>query len=98
MHSIEQIIKINGADHPPPHPLYWHPRIAALRHSVNHLPVQDEYRKRLRAALYRYADQFVERPYYKPEEGWDNLESLQQVTLGDWTEEGLRQMAERFTT
>ncbi len=29
------------------------------------------------------------RPHYRPEEGWDDLEALQQVTLGDMMEERL---------
>jgi len=53
-----------------------------------------EHKSRLYAALYKYADQFVERPHYKPEEGWDDLEALQQVTLGDWMEESIRRYAE----
>lgn len=89
MHSLETITKLNSGTKTP-HPLYWHPRIAALRVSVNRLPVQEDYRQRLRAALYQYADQVVSRPFYKPDEGWDDLEALQQVTLGDWMEESIR--------
>lgn len=93
MHGLETITKMNGAEKRNLHPLYWHPRIAALRRSVNRLPVGDDYRCRLRHALYQYADQIVNRSHYKPEEGWDNLEALQQVTLGDWMEETLRSTA-----
>lgn len=88
MHALETLIRINSDRHP--HPLYWHPRIAALRQSVNRLPVGDEYRKRLRSALYEYADQIAARPFYKPDEGWDDLEALQQLALGDWFEESIR--------
>lgn len=89
LHSLEHIIRINRSERPVPHPLYWHPRIAALRCSIGALPIQYEYRNRLRSALYRYADQIVKRPQYKPEEGWDDLEALEQVTLGDWMEESV---------
>lgn len=87
MHALETLVRLNAGR--PHHPLYWHPRIAALRQSVNRLPVGDEYRERLRKALYQYADQIVERPYYKLHEGWDDLEALQQVALGDWFEESI---------
>lgn len=87
MHALATLIRLNSDSNP--HPLYWHPRIAALRQSLNRLPVGDEYRQRLRKALYQYADQIVERPFYKPNEGWDDLEALQQVALGDWFEESI---------
>jgi hypothetical protein len=47
------------------------------------------YRAALHRSLGRYADQLVSRPRYRPEEGWDDLEALQQVTLGDMMEERL---------
>lgn len=94
MHSIERITKINSEQQPDQQPLYWHPRIAALRLSINRLSVQDEYRRRLRAALCRYADLVIDRPHYRPEEGWDDLEALQQVTLGDWMEDSIRYCAD----
>ena len=88
MHALETLIRLNSQREP--HPLYWHPRIAALRRSVGRLPVGDDYRTRLRSSLYKYADQFITRPHYKPDEGWDDLEALQQVALGDWMEESIR--------
>jgi hypothetical protein len=94
MHCLETITKMNRAEKREVHPLYWHPRIAALRRSVNRLPVGDDYRCRLRHALYQYADQIVTRSHYKSEEGWDDLEALQQVTLGDWMEVSIRRYAE----
>jgi hypothetical protein len=53
------------------------------------------HRAALHRSLGRYADQFVSRPHYKPEEDWDDLDALQQVTLGDMMEERLRDMLVR---
>jgi hypothetical protein len=92
MHGLELITRINSATKRKPHPLRMHPRIYALRRSIRGMAVSSEYVSRLYAALYKYADQFVERPHYKPEEGWDDLEALQQVTLGDWMEESIRRL------
>lgn len=83
MHSLETINKLNSSCSSAPHPLYWHCRIAALRRTIGELPVSEEYREHLRFSLYLYAEQIVERPIYKPDEGWDDLEALQQVALGD---------------
>lgn len=96
MHSLERIIRLNSATNPPPHPLYWHPRIAALRHSLGSLSIDEKYRARLRATLYRYAQDFTERPFYKPGEGWDDLEALQQTTLANALEDNLRAMANKY--
>ena len=54
------------------------------------MAVQSEYVSRLYAALYKYADQFIDRPHYAPDDGWDDLEALQQVMLSDWMEESIR--------
>ena len=89
MHGLEIITRINSETRREPHPLRMHPRIYALRRSVRGMAVSSEYASRLHIALDKYADQFVERPHYKPSEGWDDLEALQQVTLGDWMEETL---------
>ena len=93
MHGLELITRINSATRRVPHPLRMHPRIYALRKSIRGMAVSSEYVSRLYAALYKYADQFVDRPHYPPEEGWDDLEALQQVTLTDWMEEKLREFA-----
>ncbi len=94
MHGLELITRINSKIQRIPHPLRMHPRIYALRRSIRGMAVQSEYVSRLYAALYKYADQFVTRPHYKPDEGWDDLEALQQVTLGDWMEESIRRYAD----
>ncbi len=78
--------RINGE----PHPLRDHPRVVALRESIRDMPVDGRYRSRLYHSLYKYADQIVDRPVYGPGEGWDDLEALQQVTLGDLNERWLQ--------
>ena len=69
-----------------------HSRIVRLRQQVAALPVDQEYRRRLLQSIGLYADHIVARPVYAPDEGWDDLEALQQVTLSDWTEMLLLQM------
>ena len=86
MNGLETLHRINGE----PHPLHDHPRIRALREALRDMPVDSRYRSRLYHSLYKYADQIVDRPIYGPGEGWDDLEALQQVTLGDMNERGLR--------
>ena len=90
MHGLELITRRNRENPPQPHPLRLHPRIYALRRSIRGMAVSSEYVSRLYASLYKYADQFIDRPHYKTEEGWDDLEALQQVTLVDWMEESIR--------
>lgn len=95
MHGLETTRRLNREaceGRPPQNPLRHHPRIQALRVIVNQLPVDGMYRAALHRSLGRYADQFINRPHYKPEEGWDDLEALQQVTLGDMMEERLREL------
>ena len=93
MHALEIITRINSETQRVPHPLRMHPRIYALRQNIRGMAVSSEYVSRLYAALYQYADQFVDRPHYKPDEGLDDLEALQQATLGDWMEESIRRYA-----
>lgn len=97
MHALEIITRINSEKPPQPHPLRLHPRIYALRRSIQGMAVSSEYVSRLYATLYRYADQIVARPNYSRNEGWDDLEALQQVTLGNWLEESLLAMAKRYS-
>lgn len=93
MHGLELITRLNSETRPQPHPLRLHPRIYALRRSIRGMAVSSEYVSRLYAALYRYADQIVARPYPSSNEDWDDLEALQQVTLSDWMEESIRRYA-----
>ena len=90
MHCLEIISRINSETQRTPHPLRLHPRIFALRQGIRGMAVQGDYVSRLYAALYQYAEHFVNRPHYAPGEGWDDLEALQQVTLGDWMEKSIR--------
>jgi hypothetical protein len=88
MYSLKIITRIN-AEAPKASPdfaLRYHPRILELRRIVEQLPVDKEYRRWLRHSLWRYADQIVARPVYRAGEGWDDLEALQQLALGDWME------------
>ena len=84
----------SAPDAPAPHPGHpdeargytEHPRIAILRTIVHTLPVDEDYRAQLLQSLDTYRDQILERPVYQPDQGWDDLEALQQVTLGDMME------------
>jgi hypothetical protein len=98
MHGLETTRRLNREaceGRPPQSRLRHHPRIQALRAIVNRLPVDGMYRAALHRSLGRYADQWISRPHYRPEEGWDDLEALQQVTLGDMMEESLRDVRVR---
>lgn len=64
-----------------------HPRLNALTYTVQRLPVGGVYRAALLRSVDRYAEQIIER---QPDEDWDDLEALQQVTLGDIMEASLR--------
>ena len=92
MHGLETTRRLNREAYegrPPKNPLRHHPRIQALRLIVDQLPVDGAYRVVLHRSLGRYADQIVSRPHYASDEGWDDLEALQQVTLGDMMEDRL---------
>jgi hypothetical protein len=90
MHCLEIITRLDSEPQRTPHNLRMHPRIYALRQGIRGMAVQGEYVSRLYAALYKYADQFIGRIHYKLGEGWDDLEALQQVTLGDWMDESIQ--------
>lgn len=77
----------------PGYPMRYHPRIVALRLQVDTLPVDPSYRCWLLRSIKRYADQIVERPV---DAGWDDLEALQQVTLGDIMEANMERLPLRF--
>lgn len=65
------------------HGLADHPRIVLLRNDVLDLPVDNGYKAHLLNSIERYHDEIINHPVYAPEEGWDDLEAIQQVTLGD---------------
>ena len=92
MWDLKTIIRMNAAEQPrrpDPHPLRHHPRIVALRIFASRVPVGAEYRARLTRSIWMYAEQIVGRPVHAPEQGGDDIEALQQVTLSDWMEEML---------
>lgn len=98
MHGLETLMRLNreiGQPELPGRRLRCHPRIAQLRTDVARLPVDEHYRRWLYRSLNLYADQVVDRPLYKPDEGWDDLEALQQVTLGDMMEHSMRSLLGR---
>ncbi len=98
MHGIETLLRLNAEVRQPEMPgqrLRRHPRIQALRLFAARLPVDDDYRRWLFRSINLYADQIVERPEYRYGEGWDDLEALQQVTLGDMNEHHLSQIMSR---
>lgn len=98
MYSLEIIQRMNSEDLPaqPPYELRFHPRIVALRHQVNGLPIDSEYRRWLRHSLWKYAEQIIAREEPPADQGWDDLEGLQQVTLGDRLEASLTALANRY--
>jgi len=65
------------------------PRIALLIKQVNSLPVNDEYKSLLLDAIKNYREQILERPEIPIDGGWNDLEALQQVTLGDMLERSI---------
>ena len=98
MHGLETLMRLNrevGEPELPGRRLRHHPRIAALRLDVARLPVDEHYRRWLYRSLNLYADQVVDRPLYARDEGWDDLEALQQVTLGDMMESSLSALLRR---
>ncbi len=98
MHALDTLRRLNalvGQSEPAGQRLRHHPRIIALSHQVARFPVDEHYRRWLYRSINRYADQIVERPTHAPEDGWDDLEALQQVTLGDMMEHAIMQRFER---
>jgi hypothetical protein len=90
MHGPETTQRLNKEaceGKPPQNTLRHHPRIQALRVVIDQLPVDVMYRAALHRSLELYADQIIER---QPDEGWDDLEALQQVTLGDMMEASMQ--------
>lgn len=81
MHSLETLTYLNEMACIP---RIEHPKLHELIYSVQRLRgIGGFYQAALRSSIDRYANQIVKRPNYKPDEGWDDLEALQQVTLGD---------------
>lgn len=92
MHGLETLRHINAEVQPErtDPELMLHPTILELRHTVNRLPVDSEYRRWLRYTLWRNAEWFIERVEPTQQDGWDNLEALQQTALGNMAEVSLQ--------
>ena len=54
-----------------------HPRLKGLRDQLYSLPIDPHYRVPLLQSIRKCGDQFVARPPQAPDEGWDDLETLQ---------------------
>lgn len=98
MWCLETLEKLNASGYvlQKQNPLRYHPRIVALRRFVNSLNVPYEYQMRLKRSIHRYGDQIIARPVYGAFNGWSDADAIQQVTLGDWNEENLRNSFERL--
>ncbi len=98
MYSLEIINRINAAEQQPvpPYELRLHPRIVAVTHFINELPVGNEYRRWLRRSVWKYADQLIARPEATTPEEMSDVELIQQVSLGDWNEANLHAMCSRY--
>lgn len=94
MYALEIIRRINAEVRPaqPDPELMFHPIILDLRRTVNALPVDSDYRRWLRYTLWQNAAWFIDRIEPPQEEGWDNLEALQQAALGSMMEASLQAM------
>lgn len=68
-----------------------HPQIVLLRNNVLDLPVDNAYKAQLLNSIERYRDHIINRPAYAPDEGWDDLEAIQQVTLDDMNSRWFRE-------
>lgn len=73
------------------HGLADHPRVVLLRNDVLNLPVDNEYKAHLLNSIDLYYDHIINRPVYTHDEAWDDLEAIQQVTLGDLNEKWFRE-------
>lgn len=73
------------------HGLADHPRVVLLRNDVLNLPVDNEYKAHLLNSIDLYYDHIINRPVYAVDEAWDDLEAIQQVTLGDLNEKWFRE-------
>lgn len=68
----------------------FHPRIEKLKEQVAVLLVDEPYRLTLLRSIDMYMDQILLRPEPNTDDSWDDLEALQQVTLGDMMERQLQ--------
>ena len=66
-----------------------------VRRQVLALAVDEQHLSAVLAAIDAYREQILERPRDAHDEGWDDLEALQQVTLGDRMERELQRLTPR---
>lgn len=62
-------------------------RIKLLRRQVSALPVAEDYKAKLLHSIDIYQDQILARPEVSIDDGWNDLDAIQQVTLGDMVED-----------
>jgi hypothetical protein len=72
-----------------------HPRLHSLTHLVQRMSCRNSYRAALLRSIERYGYQLIDRPYYRHDEGLDDLEALCQVTLGDMLEASIQELGRR---
>lgn len=65
-------------------------RLEKLRRDVAGLPVDPDYKAAMLRSIERYAEQILARPIYAHDEGLDDLEAIQQVTLSNMVEASLQ--------
>lgn len=75
------------------HGLADHPRIVLLRNDVLSLPVNEEYKNLLLESIEICREQIINRPMCPPNEGWDDLTAIQQVTLAYMIERSFKEQA-----
>lgn len=89
MHGLQTIAVLNELACLPK---FNHPRLHSLTHLVQRMSCRNSYRAALLRSIDRYADQLIERPYYRHDESLDDLGALCQVTLGDMLETSIQEM------
>jgi len=67
-------------------------RILILKDDVINLPIPAEYAFQLLSSIDKYRDQLLARPVFEDADIWDDLEAIQQVTLGDILEARLTEL------
>lgn len=65
-----------------------------LRNDVLSLPVNEEFKNLFLNSIELYRDHIIDRSEYAPDEGWYDLEAIQQATLSDMGERWFREHLE----
>ncbi len=58
-----------------------HPRLIKLKQDVYSLPVDSEYKRELLESISLFGDDILKSPENSPNQGFDDLENIQQITL-----------------